>query len=80
MQAEEAWQEYRDIKNNITTLVRDSHKKYQHKMFTNNGRVNYKKFWRYVKTICRDIHGIPPLKIENSFAYHPESVLLKKIH
>ena len=53
-------------------LIRESHRKYQNKMFSDDGGINYKKFWRYVKTICRDIHGIAPLKVENSFVYHSE--------
>jgi len=32
--------------------------------------MNYKKFWRYVKTICKDTPGIAPLKKQNSLAYH----------
>ena len=41
-------------------------------MFSDNGGINYKKFWRYVKTIQKDTHGIAPLKVENSFVYHSE--------
>ena len=72
LQTEEAWRDYRNIKNNITMLIRESHRKYQNKMFSDDGGINYKKFWRYVKTIRRDIHGIAPLKVENSFVYHSE--------
>jgi len=32
-QTEEAWQAYHNIKNNITNLIRESHTKYQNKMF-----------------------------------------------
>ena len=60
------------IKNIITTLICESHKKHQNKMFSDNGGIDYKKFWRHVKTIHRDTHGIAPLKIENSFVYHSE--------
>ena len=40
-------------------------------MFSNDGGgMNYKKFWRYVKTIRKDTHGIAPLKKQNSLVYH----------
>ena len=65
LQTEEAWCDYRNMKNNITNLIRESHSKYQNKMFSNNEGMNYKKFWRYVKTIRKDTHGIAPLKVEN---------------
>ena len=72
LQSEESWQDYRNIKNNITRLIRESHRKYQNKMFSDNGSVNKKKFWRYVKTLRRDIHGIAPLKVDNSLVHHSE--------
>ena len=72
LQTEEAWRDYRNMKNTITNLIHESHSKYQNKMFSNNGGMNYKKFWRYVKTICKDTHGIAPLKVENSLVYHSE--------
>ena len=65
LQTEESWRDYRNMKNNITNLIRESHSKYQNKMFSNNEGMNYKKFWRYVKTIRKDTHGIAPLKVEN---------------
>ena len=55
LQSEESWQDYRNIKNNITRFIRESHRKYQNNMFSDNGSVNKKKFWRYVKTLRRDI-------------------------
>ena len=59
------------MKNNITNLIRESYTKYQNKMFSNDGNgMKYKKFWRYVKTIHKDTHGIAPLKKQNSFVYH----------
>ena len=33
LQTEEAWQDYRKAKNNVTTLIRESHRKYQSKFF-----------------------------------------------
>ena len=72
LQSEESWQDYRNIKNNITRLIRESHRKYQNKMFSDNGSVNKKKFWRYVKSLRRDIHGIAPLKVDNSLVHHSE--------
>ena len=76
-QTEEAWQEYRSMKNNITNLIRESHTKYQNKMFSNDGGgMNYKKFWRYVKTIRKDTHGIAPLKKQNLLWIHPNHVVL----
>ena len=70
LQTEEAWHNYHSIKNNITNLIREAHSKYQNKMFSNNGGINYKKFWRYVKTIRKDTHGIAPLKVKGSLVYH----------
>ena len=70
LQTEEAWQDYHKAKNNVTTLTRESHRKYQNKIFSDDGSVNYKKFWRYVKTICKDTHGIAPLKIDDSLVHH----------
>jgi len=70
LQTEEAWLNYRTTKNNVTNLIREAHKKYQNKMFSDNGGINYKKFWRYVKTIRKDTHGVAPLKKETSLVYH----------
>ena len=36
LQTEEAWQDYRNMKNNITKLIREAHRKYQNKMFSKN--------------------------------------------
>ena len=47
LQTEEAWRDYRNMKNDITKLIHEAHRKYQNKMFSNNGGI-YKKFWRYV--------------------------------
>jgi len=50
LQTEEAWQAYRSMKNGITNVIRESHAKYQNRMFSNDGDgMNHKKFWRYVK-------------------------------
>jgi len=65
LQTEEAWLNYRSTKNNVTNIIREAHKKYQNKMFSDNGGINYKKFWRYVETIRKDTHGVAPLKTEN---------------
>ena len=32
--------------------------------------VNYKKFWKYVKTIRKDTHGIAPLKVDDTLFSH----------
>ena len=71
LQTEEAWQDCCEIKNNITTLIY-IYEKYQNKMFSDNGGINYKKFWRYIKTIRKDTNGIAPLTLKNSFVYHSE--------
>ena len=40
LQTEEAWRDYRNMKNNITMFIREAHSKYQNKMFSENGGVN----------------------------------------
>jgi len=71
LQTEEARQAYRNMKSNITNHIRESHTKYQNRMFsTDGGGMNHKKFWRHVKTIRKDMHGIAPLKKQNSLVYH----------
>jgi len=72
LQTAEAWQDYRTAKNNVTTLIRESHKNYQNKMFSNDSGINYKKFWKYIKTVRKDSHGIAPLKVDNSLVHHSE--------
>ena len=74
LQTKEAWQDYRKIKSNITTFIHESYRKCQSKMFSNNGGINYKKFWRYIKSIRRDTNGIASLKIDNSIVHHSKGM------
>ena len=70
LQTEEAWWDYCNMKNNITMFICEAHSKYQNKMFSENGGVNYKKFWKYVKTIHKDTYGITPLKVDDTLFSH----------
>ena len=38
-----------------------NHTKYLTNLFNENEKTNHKNFWKYIKNICKDQHGIPPL-------------------
>jgi len=41
LSTEEAWRDYRNMKNNVITLIHEVHKRYQNKMFSENCSINY---------------------------------------
>ena len=39
---------------------------YQNKLLCDDSNVNWKKFWKYIKSICKDQHGIAPLIVDGT--------------
>ena len=66
LQTKEAWSNYHLIRNEITNSIRDAHTKYQNKLFTSDGEINQKKFWKYIKNIRKDQHGVAPLNVNGT--------------
>ena len=64
LQTEEAWSNYRKLKNEITNSIRSAHCRYQNGLFADGERVNRKSFWKYIKTIRKDQFGVAPLNID----------------
>ena len=58
LQTEEAWSNYRKLKNKITNSIRSAHCRYQNELFVDGERVNHKSFWKYIKTIRKDQFGV----------------------
>ena len=61
LQTENAWNDYHILRNKVTNCIRNAHTNYQTNLFNKNEKSNHKTFWKYVKNICKDQHGIPPL-------------------
>lgn len=61
LQTEKAWNDYRIFRNKVTNCIRNAHTKYQTNLFNVNEKSNHKNFWKYIKNIRKDQHGIPPL-------------------
>ena len=61
LQTEKAWNDYRILRNKITNCIRNAHTKYQTSLFNENEKTNHKNFWKYIKNIRTDQHGISPL-------------------
>ena len=66
LQTEEAWSNYHSIRNKITCTNREAHTKYQSNLFTSDGEINRGKFWKYIKSIRKDQHGIAPLNVNDT--------------
>ena len=66
LQTEEAWSNYHSIRNKITSTIREAHTKYQNNLFTSDGEINREKFWKYIKSIRKDQHGIAPLNVNDT--------------
>jgi len=56
-----AWNDYHNIRNKITSDIQNVHTKYQTNLFNKNGKTNHKNFWKYIKNICKDQLSVPPL-------------------
>ena len=61
LQTEKAWKDYRILRNEVTNCIRNAYTKYQTNLFNENDKSKYKSFWKYIKSIRKDQHGIPPL-------------------
>ena len=59
------------IRNEITKEINEAHKVYQEKLFDCDANSSHKKFWRYIKSLCRDNAGVPPLKHGSSLTSDP---------
>ena len=66
LQTEEAWSNYHSIRNTITSTICEAHTKYQNNLFTSDGEINREKFWKYIKSIRKDQHGIAPLNVNGT--------------
>ena len=69
LQTDEAWSNYRKLKNKITNSIRESHNKYQNSLFLQDGGLNHKQFWRYIKSTRKDQSGVSPLNVNGSHIY-----------
>jgi len=68
--SEDAWSQYRTIKNQINKEIDKAHKNYQEKLFDNNSSSSHKNFWRYVKSLCKDKSGVPPLNFNETTVHN----------
>ena len=70
LQTEEAWSNYRKLKNKITNSIRESHNNYQNNLFLQDGELNHKQFWRYIKCARKDHTGVALLNVNSTDVYN----------
>ena len=61
----EAWKSYQRLRNRITKEIEIAHTDYQSQLFTDDSNNTSKRFWKYIKSLCKDHIGVPTL-INNS--------------
>ena len=53
LHSQEAWSKYCTFKDIIIEDINQAHERYQNDLFNGQADIHHKKFWRYIKKLCK---------------------------
>jgi len=68
------WDAYHKAKNQVNNMLESAHCAYQSRLFDRSFSGNYRQFWKYIRSMCKEPSGIPIL-LKNNTAIGKASIL-----